>query len=152
VSELYKRKPNAQCCICSKQVYRRPVEIERNNGKVYCSSRCYGVACRKEKPCVICGKAILAGLNKKTCSRACANKNRVGIKYKVGSPKDKVRSLKALRKRVESEYGTACVRCGYNKTSILQIHHRDKDHYNNNIKNLELLCPNCHAEIHLLKK
>jgi hypothetical protein len=27
----------------------------------------------------------------------------------------------------------------------LELHHKDGDHYNNEIDNLELLCPNCHA-------
>ena len=28
----------------------------------------------------------------------------------------------------------------------LELHHKDGDHYNNNLKNLALLCPNCHAQ------
>ena len=29
--------------------------------------------------------------------------------------------------------------------SILQFHHIDGDAYNNNIENIAVLCPNCHA-------
>jgi len=91
VPELYKRNPNTKCAICSKEIYRRPVEIKR--GKVFCSVICAGIRCRKEKPCLVCGKLILAGLNKGTCSRACSNKYRTGVKYKIGRPRDKARTL-----------------------------------------------------------
>lgn len=29
--------------------------------------------------------------------------------------------------------------------SVLQIHHIDGNHYNNEESNLQLLCPNCHS-------
>ena len=42
-----------------------------------------------------------------------------------------------------------CECCGRTKWKgeniPLQLHHIDGDHYNNNINNLQLLCPNCHA-------
>jgi hypothetical protein len=44
-----------------------------------------------------------------------------------------------------------CNHCGYNKhIQILAVHHKDRNHLNNDISNLELLCHNCHAEEHLL--
>jgi 5-methylcytosine-specific restriction endonuclease McrA len=43
-----------------------------------------------------------------------------------------------------------CERCGYDdKPGILQVHHKDRDRENNALSNLEVLCPNCHAEEHL---
>jgi hypothetical protein len=27
----------------------------------------------------------------------------------------------------------------------LELHHKDGNHYNNELSNLEILCPNCHA-------
>ena len=27
----------------------------------------------------------------------------------------------------------------------LELHHKDGNHYNNNLENLQILCPNCHA-------
>ena len=150
MSELYKRKPNAKCTICGKLIYRRPIEIKR--GKVFCSVVCAGIACRKEKPCLICGKLILAGLNKKTCSRSCANKHREGIKYKIGSPRNKVKSQRALKLRLLKERGKKCEKCDYNKYQILEVHHKNRNRKNNELKNLELICPNCHAEEHLLEK
>lgn len=144
MGEHYSRNPNTSCYICGKAIYRRP--------KAYCSLECYGISCRRENPCIICVKPILAGDNKKTCSRACANKNRKGIKYKGSQPQSKVKSAKALRARLFSVRGEVCERCGYDKREILVVHHKDRNRFNNNMENLDLLCPNCHAEEHLLSK
>lgn len=150
--ENYKRNPNTVCVICKKGIYKRPVQIKLNAGQVFCSAACYGVSCRKEVPCVICGKPILASSHKKTCSRRCANIHRTGIKYKIGSPKDKVKSQQALKLRLLKERGRNCERCNYNKYEILQIHHKNRDRKNNDLANLELICPNCHYEEHFLEK
>jgi hypothetical protein len=114
--------------------------------------RCYGIFCRKENPCLICNKPILSGLNKKTCSRACANIHRTGIQYKINRPKDKVKSQKALKLRLLGERGSKCERCDYKKYEILQIHHKDRNRNNNDLNNLALICPNCHYEEHFLEK
>ncbi len=148
--ERYIRNPNSNCFVCGKPIYRRPIEIKR--GHIYCGALCYGVANRKEKPCLVCGKLILAGLNKKTCSRTCANSNRAGIKYKIGSPKDKVKSQHALKLRLINERGVKCERCTYDKYEILQVHHKDRNRNHNELLNLELICPNCHYEEHFLEK
>jgi hypothetical protein len=147
----YNRNPNIKCKICDKSIYRRPFEIKKNKGRVFCSNNCYGIACRKEHPCVICGKPILAGLHKNTCSRVCANKHRTGIKYKLNRPKDKAHYNKGLKLRLLKQRGRKCERCSYNKYQVLQIHHKDRSRENNELENLELICPNCHAEEHLLK-
>jgi hypothetical protein len=152
VVELYKRKPNIKCDICGKLVYRRPCQLQTGSGRAFCSMACYGVSCRKEKPCVICGKPILRSLNRKTCSRSCSNKNRAGIKYGGRAPKDKVKSQQALKIRLLRDRGGKCERCGYDKYEILQVHHKNRDRNDNSIENLELICPNCHYEEHLLEK
>lgn len=150
--KVYQRHPNATCLICNKLVYRRKFELERNKGRVFCSQYCYGRSCRKEKPCVICQQPILSGLNKKTCSRACANKLRIGSTYRKSYQKDKVKFYRSLKIKLLKTKGLRCQRCGYNKFEILQIHHIDRNHSNNELSNLELICPNCHYEEHYLKK
>lgn len=152
MAELYKRKPNTNCFVCGKPTYKRPHEIQRNKGRVFCSVVCYGISCRKERPCVICGKLILSGSHRKTCSRSCANKHRVGIQYKINRPRDKIISQRALKIRLLKNRGRICERCDYDKYEILQVHHKDRDRNNNNIDNLELICPNCHFEEHFLEK
>jgi predicted nucleic acid-binding Zn ribbon protein len=150
VPEQYKRKPNIECLVCKKYIYRRPSEITENKSRVFCSAKCYGISCRKETFCVICGKSILAGLNKKTCSRLCANKNRVGVQYKSNQPRNKVVTLRRLKISLLESRGQKCERCSYNKSKILQVHHKNRDRRNNNLENLELICPNCHYEEHYL--
>ena len=153
VTELYKRKPNIVCATCKNPIYRRPSQIKANNKRVFCSSLCYGISNRKENPCLVCGKPILASMNKKTCSRVCSNKHRINIKYKLeGFKKDKVKYQQGLKLRLFEIRGKKCERCGYSKYEILQIHHKNRDRSNNDLKNLELICPNCHYEEHLLKK
>jgi hypothetical protein len=152
VNERYIRNPNVNCIICTKPIYKRPFEIQRNGKRVYCSVTCYGISCRKETSCVVCGKPIQAHFNKKTCSRGCANTHRAGIKYKINRPNDKVVSNRALKLRLLELRGEKCERCGYNKHEILQVHHKDKNRENNEIDNLELICPNCHYEEHYLEK
>ncbi len=152
VVENYQRKPNTKCAVCDNLVYRRPILLQQSGGRAFCSASCYGIACRKEVPCVVCGTLILAHKHTKTCSRSCANKNRSGIKYKNSSPKDKVKSQRALKTRLLEIRGKKCGRCDYGKFEILQIHHKDRNRDNNAIDNLELICPNCHYEEHYLEK
>lgn len=42
-----------------------------------------------------------------------------------------------------------CEKCGLdtwlNEEIPLELHHKDKNHYNNSLDNLLILCPNCHA-------
>ena len=152
VAEQYKRKSNTKCAICDRKIYRRPVELERNGGKVYCSQVCYGISCRKEKPCVICNKLILSSLHRITCSRVCSNIYRNGIKYKLGRPKDKFKEIRSIKIRLISARGGKCERCGYDKPEILQIHHKDRNRRNSDLNNLEIICPNCHFEDHYLEK
>lgn len=150
MAEKYLRNPNTVCQTCVVRIYRRPSEIKK--GRVFCSKTCNGVSDRKEHPCEVCGLPILAGLNKRTCSRSCSNIHRTGIKYKIGRPRDKVVTLRAIKLRLIKERGSTCERCPYSKTPVLQVHHRDRNHSNNVVENLELICPNCHYEEHYLEK
>lgn len=149
MKENYIRNPNTECLVCGKHIYRRPSQIK--NGSIFCSSVCYGKNCRKEIPCSVCGKPLLSGLNKKTCTRKCANIQRAGINYKIGRPKDKASCFRALKKQILEKRGKFCERCKYDTYEILQVHHKNKNRNDNSDKNLEILCPNCHYEEHLLK-
>ena len=152
VPESFKRNPNTICFVCKKPIYRRPSEVKANKGHVFCSPLCYGIYQRKEIPCVVCGKSILAGFNKKTCSRKCANINRAGIHYKIGRPQDKARTFKILKRRLLIERGKKCERCGYDRYQILHVHHKNRNRSDNRPENLEIICPNCHYEEHHLKR
>lgn len=146
----YERNPNTKCIACKKDIYKRPAQIK--SSRVFCSQTCYGKSCRKEVACIICGTLILGGLNKKTCSRSCSNKNRVGIKYGMMRPNDKIKKQEIIKSRLIETRGMKCEVCGYSKYNILHIHHKDRNRQNNSFDNLELICPNCHYEKHYLER
>jgi hypothetical protein len=54
---------------------------------------------------------------------------------------------KGLRLFIINLYGK-CECCGYSE--VLDLHHIDEDHSNNDPNNQGVLCPNCHAKIHRL--
>ncbi len=60
-------------------------------------------------------------------------------------------SLSSKRKYMIELYNNSCQLCGFsntkrlNDTSILELHHIDGDYRNNNIDNVQILCPNCHS-------
>ncbi len=152
MAEPYIRNPNTKCFICEKPVYRRPSELEKTDGRAFCSQACFGIHCRNEMPCAVCGKLILAGLHKITCSRSCSNTYRTGIKYKIGRPRDKAKTFRVFKIRLMEERGAKCERCGYKKYEILHVHHKNRNRMDNRSENLEIICPNCHYEEHHLEK
>jgi len=145
-------KPNAECAVCEKPVYRRKRDLNSKSGKVFCSKACYGKWCRKPKTCPVCGDEFLAGNSRRiTCSKACSNKKRTGIKYGQGQPNSHMARKKRLRKMLGELRGEQCERCPYNRLpEILIVHHKvhRADGGTDDPENLELLCPNCHAEEH----
>lgn len=55
------------------------------------------------------------------------------------------------RRRIQALNGTrSCSRCGFEAShpAQLDVHHRDYDHSNNDPKNLEVICANCHRLEH----
>lgn len=78
---------------------------------------------------------------------------KIGSHYKTGRPiKDVVKTQHALKLRLIELRGSCCEQCGCPKTNILNVHHkiRKADGGSDNLENLQLICPNCHAEIHYL--
>jgi len=61
-------------------------------------------------------------------------------------------SSHSLRKRLvkENYFEHKCYKCNHtrwnNEPIPLELEHKDGDHSNNNLDNLTLLCPNCHAQ------
>ena len=143
------RKTNTECLVCKKAIYRRPSEIR--SGGVFCSSVCYGISCRKEIPCKVCGTLILSGLNKKTCGRVCANRGRIGTSYTGSLLRDKVTTIRRIKVRILKLRGNKCERCDYNNPAVIQVHHKNRNKKDNRLINLELICPNCHYEEHYVK-
>jgi Zn finger protein HypA/HybF involved in hydrogenase expression len=87
------------------------------------------------------------------------NQSRKGMTHnEVRVPLEKILSnevtykTKTLRERL-IECGlkeNKCECCGItswnDKPIVFELHHKDGNHYNNNLDNLEVLCPNCHSQ------
>lgn len=56
---------------------------------------------------------------------------------------------KRMRQYIINKVGK-CQCCGFDE--VLDLHHADQNHHNNSPENLVVLCPNCHAKVHRLKK
>lgn len=102
----------------------------------------------KEKFCLNCGFAI-TGKGKKFCSTKCDNeytfKQREDVFNKRG-----ILSIRTIKKILKRKHGHKCQTCKNdswnNKPIPLEIEHKDGNSDNNMPENLELICPNCHAQ------
>jgi phage terminase large subunit GpA-like protein len=108
------------CAFCSLEFYRRPSRKKNSrSGLFFCSRKCKDTA-----------QSIEHGFAEIHPSH-----------YKNGENNYRDKALR--------HYPNECNRCGYKKNvKILQVHHKDENRQNNALENLEVLCPNCHAEIH----
>jgi 5-methylcytosine-specific restriction endonuclease McrA len=140
------RKPNCQCYICKKDIYRRPSQIQ--SSRVYCSKQCVGVDQRNTKICSVCTKQF-TGV-KKTCSRSCANKGRYGIQYNGTNQNNKYVKGKVLKEKLALINNGICSKCKNDNYNILQVHHKIErcNGGTDELNNLILLCPNCHMTEH----
>jgi 5-methylcytosine-specific restriction endonuclease McrA len=119
----------------------------RANKAKYCGPECYHKAMHKKGSvqynCVHCGIAFLdsPSTKRKYCSKACVNK---AHKSEWKPDFTTVRKNMLARGML-----TKCVRCGYAEhPEILGVHHKDRNRKNNDLGNLEVLCPNCHSLEH----
>lgn len=149
------------CTQCKKTFQRSKRDINNNkkrNRKNYCSLECRNQAALKGTyiPCANCQKQAykkistvarsLTGLT--FCNRSCSisfnNRSRVGENHSRF-----IRGETLYRDIALNHYGCKCMICGYDNKRILQVHHKDFNHTNNYLENLEVLCRNHHAEKHL---
>ena len=80
------------------------------------------------------------------------NRLNIGLPKEDFFKKDKLIKTSDIKKKLFSNKlkENKCEICGIsewlNKPINLQIHHIDGDHFNNELENLQLLCPNCHSQ------
>ncbi len=69
------------------------------------------------------------------------------IEYaKTANPKSHMLKLKLIRDGIRKHQCEKCLNSEWLGVKMpLELHHVDGNHWNNEINNLQLLCPNCHA-------
>jgi hypothetical protein len=78
---------------------------------------------------------------RKYCSRKCAAVHKATFGTKNYVVKGFAQTYKKFTK-------ICCERCHIEDQFVLQVHHKDKNRKNNDFKNLETICANCHALEH----
>jgi len=120
----------------------------RANKAKYCSPKCYHKAMNRkgtvEYTCEHCHKKFLDAPShkRKYCSIACVNK----ASEDTWKP-----TFTTVRKKMEKRgLLIKCEQCGYDEEpKILGVHHKDRNRNNNEMFNLEVLCPICHSLEHM---
>ncbi len=158
------------CLKCGKEFTSHHSEKYRKhkrspNEGCFCSSKCaanYG----RIKPklpnvvCAFCEKAFY-----KTTSNQSYSKS--GLYFCCRAHKDAAQRIGGIPEIMPPHYGTGtgentyrnillrenpelkCRNCSYDAVpEVLQVHHKDCNHQNNDISNLILLCPTCHQVEH----
>ena len=114
---------------------------------------------RVELECAFCHKKFLR-------SKSDLNKSKSGLYFCCKEHKDMAQRLNSgndfdilrpqhygttltnYRARAFREYIHKCAVCGWDEDEdILEVHHIDENHQNNDINNLIILCPICHRKI-----
>ena len=159
-----------QCKFCNKDFLVEKREVNRGHG-IFCSSRCFGQEHSRlsklalPKPsnavCAYCNKSFYRkpshfSQSKSSLHFCCRIHKDLAQKFNgvlfPYQPKYKD-GQGSYRKRALENLPNKCNRCSYNKyTAVLIVHHIDRNRSNNSTSNLEILCPNCHAEEHFLAK
>jgi len=155
-------KTKVSCSHCN-AVFEKEAKIvkyyKKQNYKYFCSTKC-NLDSKKmgnDKKCSHCGKDVYvtssmaknSKSNRFFCSRSCsASFNNKHYRTGINHPNYKGGKWSYRRKALEF-YNKKCSICGYAVVKVLQVHHRDCDRKNNDIKNLDVLCPTHHKEFHV---
>lgn len=149
------------CETCGKEFFAEKRYIKRGHAK-FCSLKCSSSRSRQPKKsnvtCAFCNKDFYLRPSKVSLSKSglhfCSRKHKDAAQRIGGieaiQPNHYGKGINNYRKRALAHYPNQCNRCGYDKfIQALVIHHIDHDRENNDISNLEVLCPTCHWEHHL---
>ncbi len=145
-----------KCDYCGNIFFRQKRFYKFLNEKQFCSPTCKGLYNETiiKITCAHCKKEFTRSVNKLKnsksgiyfCCRACKDKAQSYIKeiqpnhYGTGESNYRSKALNNLPNK--------CDICGISDKDVLIVHHRDKNRDNNSIKNLQILCANCHLKIH----
>ena len=129
---------------------------QRRGWSNYCSRRCANQAkiTALTMICASCGKSIpktnyqirRSQSSNYYCSRSCAIAKNNSLHRQGAQHPNYVSGEGIYRAKALQYYGSACTVCGYNIERVLEVHHRDGNRKNNDIANLDVLCPTHHTE------
>ena len=150
-----------KCDNCGEQFNKKPSKIKLSD-KHFCSNKCSSESKKVtiNVKCDECGIVVDKRPSdlKKTkngkhfCGRSCAQKYHGKTHRKENHPNWKGENKTSYRTFAFESKPKVCNSCGYDEeVRILQVHYIDHDRSNNNLDNLEILCPNCHAVKHLVE-
>lgn len=150
----YNKNP-VLCKCCSKTLTLEQV----SNKSIYCSRSCSAkinnskrVRKNIELTCLYCNKKYKTSKNStgKYCSTQCSASYRKNQKIKDWLNGKHTPSCSAIRRYLKELKEYKCEICNlsvWNNLPIpLEVDHKDGNHKNNQLDNLRLLCPNCHAQ------
>lgn len=135
----------SDCSVCNTKFTHL---ASRANKAKYCSTKCYnksqinkGLTTYECQHCHIKFQDSKS-TKRKYCSKQCTNK---ASKETFIAKFSTVRKMMLARGMINQ-----CARCSFNKYPlILGVHHKDRNRKNNDLSNLEVLCPNCHSIEHM---
>jgi Zn finger protein HypA/HybF involved in hydrogenase expression len=160
------------CAFCNQLHKKNKHEVSRclrEGTKMFCSRDCIVKYRAKNKipkaPNVVCAYCHKEFYMNKTKQK----NSRTGFRFCCREHKDIAQRIGGIKEIQPSHYGTIlkdyrtliqrndllkeCNRCNYKEViEVLQVHHRDRNRNNNDLKNLEVLCPTCHAAEHFRAK
>lgn len=110
-----------KCSYCGKEFSRSTSELKKSkSGLFFC--------CREHKDL--------------------AQRSISGEDFDIMRPSHYGKITKNYRKLAFNSYLHKCAVCGWDEDEdILEVHHIDEDHSNNEIENLMILCPLCHRKL-----
>lgn len=158
-NDSHKRQAvEVKCSNCGKK-FLKALRFIKPDVKNYCSHKCASAGLRKRitLKCAMCNKLFERVpskiKNSKSglyfCSRPCKDKAQCIIEgYKEIQPSHYGKGITTYRSIAFREYDAKCEICRYdNHPEILEVHHIDGNRENNELSNLIILCPNCHAAL-----
>ena len=161
-------KISRPCDYCQEPYLAESRYLRRGQG-IYCSSACSAkdVGLKRRivhEPNVQCAWCEVYFYLKPSSFR----NSKSGLYFCCRRHKDQAQRIGGIREIQPDHYGSAlrkyrilafriyahkCAHCGYDQhPEILEVNHKDCNRKNNSLENLEILCPNCHAEFHFLTR
>jgi hypothetical protein len=158
---------NRNCNYCTSPYHAETRYVNRGQG-LYCSRSCSSkgnALLRKPKPnvvCAYCGIDFYKNKSKQNTSKS-------GLYFCTRKHKDLAQKLGGIPEIMPPHYGTGiaedyrtkaflayppeCRQCGWKEyPQVLEVNHIDCDRTNNDLSNLEILCPTCHRVFHFTTK